>query len=137
MRRRSEEKRVETRTQRDQPWPRALWFRLSGSRNAEELKKPYKKRQGEKPATYNIIPSLLVTDKEAFRRRGLLISREELCFWELVICGMFWIIQRNLILQAPGKDRNRQANENETESTKARTNCVRENHATLYSTIIV
>ena len=50
----------------------------------EELKEPYKKRQGEKPATYDIIPSLLVTDKETFRRRGLLISREQLCFWELV-----------------------------------------------------
>jgi hypothetical protein len=110
---------------------------LSGSRNGEELKKPYKKRQGEKPATYDIIPSLLVTDKETFRRRGLLISREELCFWELVKCGMFWIIQRNLILEAPGEDRNRQANENETESTEARTNCVRENHATLSSTNIV
>jgi hypothetical protein len=96
-----------------------------------------KTRQGEKPATYDIIPSLLVTDNETFRRRGLLISREELCFWELVKRGMFWIIQRNLILEAPGEDRNRQANENETESTEARTNCVRENHATLSSTNII
>jgi hypothetical protein len=110
---------------------------VSGSRNGEELKKPYKKRQCEKPATYDLIPSLLVIDKETFHRRGLLISREELCFWELVKCGMFWIIQRNLILEAPDEDRNRQANENETESTEARTNCVRENHATLYSTNIV
>jgi hypothetical protein len=81
-----------------------------------------------------MIPSLLVTEKETFGRRGLLIFRKEFCFWELVICGMFWKIQRNLILEAPGEDRNRQANENEAESTKARTNCVRENHAILSST---
>jgi hypothetical protein len=44
---------------------------------------------------------------------------------------MFWIVQRELILQAPGEHRNRQPNKNEGESTKARAKCVRDLHEIL------
>jgi hypothetical protein len=123
-RRRSEEKRVETGAQRYQPGPRVLCFRSSGSRNGKEPQDPYKKRPGEKPATYGIGRSLGGAHHQTVGRCGSFVSGEQLCFGDLVISGMSWIVQREFVLQSPGEDRNGQPNEDKAEPTETRTICV-------------
>jgi len=98
-------------------------FRSSGSRNGKEPQDPCKKRQGEKPGTYES-GSLGCAHHETVGRCGLFVSGEQLCFGDLVIRGMFWIVQREFILQSPGEDRNGQPDEDKAESTEARTICV-------------
>ena len=75
-----------------------LWSRLGGSRNGKEPQDPYKKRQGGKAAMYDIGRSLGGAHHETVGRCGLFVSGEQLCFGDVVISGMFWIVQREFIL---------------------------------------